>query len=197
MSGGWNHLSTYSQKMKELIKHTLAPPFPLHTARQQIQFLCPLDLGKEVFCRHVKLIPLLPESNTGTGASLNTCGIDLTWPGRSCLPPRQCRTGVVSGWSALVLGEKNHIAHQYWVAYLDWCLWHCLEDPLPEYGISGIMFWEGAWNHSKESICAGGSWRGTIFHTAQWNLVECSSKSCIIMGQCIHVSQGLVFEKLV
>lgn len=70
-------------------------------------------------------------------------------------------------------------------------------DPVPEYGISGIMFWEGAWNHSKESFWAGVSWRGTIFHTAQWNLVECSSKSYIIMGQCIHVSQGLVFEKLV
>lgn len=70
-------------------------------------------------------------------------------------------------------------------------------DPVPEYGIRGIMFWEGAWNHSKESFWAGVSWRGTIFNTAQWNLVECSSKSYIIMGQCIHVSQGLVFEKLV
>lgn len=67
--------------------------------------------------------PLLPESNTGTGASLNTCGINLTQPDS----PRQWRTGLVSGWSALVLGEKKHIAHQYWIAYLE----------------SGFDFWRG------------------------------------------------------
>lgn len=48
--------------------------------------------------------PLLPGSSTGTGASLSSCGIAVTLPDS----PRQCRVGVVCGWSALVLGEKTH-----------------------------------------------------------------------------------------
>lgn len=38
-------------------------------------------------------------------------------------------------------------------------------DPIPEYGISGLVFWEGTWNHSKEPLWAGVSWFGTIFHS--------------------------------
>lgn len=97
--------------------------------------------------------PLLSESDTGTGASLNTCGIDLTWP--DC--PRQCRTGAVSGWSALVLGEKKHIAHQDWVAYLGWCLQPCLQTPFQSTGLVELCSGKGPRTIAK-------SLSGLVFH---------------------------------
>lgn len=68
-------------------------------------------------------------------------------------------------------------------------------DPTPGYGISGIMFWEGTWNHNKEPLWAGVSW-DHLSQSNEWNIVEFSSKSYIIMGQYVHVNQGLVFGKL-
>lgn len=99
---------------------------------------------------------LLPESNTGTGASLDTCGVNLTQPGS----PRQCRTGVVSGWSALVLGEKKHIAHQYWAAYLGWHLQHCLETPFQSMRLVELCSGEG-----PGTSLSGLVFPVTIFHS--------------------------------
>lgn len=47
------HLHSKNERINKT--YILAPPFPLHIARQQIQYLCPADLREEVFWRHVKL----------------------------------------------------------------------------------------------------------------------------------------------
>lgn len=86
--------TTYIQKMKELIKHTLAPPFPLHKARQQIQFLCPSVLREEVFCRHVKL----PCCQSQTQVSLSKYLWHRSHLAGQVLPPSQAVQNRGSEW---------------------------------------------------------------------------------------------------
>lgn len=65
------------------------------------------------------------------------------------------------------------------------------------HGTSGIMKKPGS--IAKSLSRTGVSWSATVFHsiiTAQWNLIEFSSKSCIFTGWCTHASWVLAFREL-